>query len=288
MASDSSICSNAFFFRNRPERPANYSNAAQQEIVLVTRAWTQIASVTVLGTAACVVVSLIVNYLLLFNESLTPFGQMVIGANVVPVVIGAPLSFLLALRQQEIKRLRRELTRSATYDPTTAFYNGTVFSSVVDRRVFSETTGGQRRGAFLVINAANLRAINMRYGLRWGEEAIRLVASVIRASVRTEDVVGRLGASEFGIFLPGATEENAREIGERIRAGIAANYFAPAGEKGVLSVSVGGVFFEDELGFEGMFRAAEYHLSNAETSGSIIISQTSNDFLTRREIPTAH
>ncbi|WP_394885882.1 GGDEF domain-containing protein (plasmid) [Mesorhizobium sp. AaZ16] len=254
----------------------------------MTRAWTQITWVTVLGTVACVVVSLILNYLLLFNETLTSFGQMVVSANLVPVVIGGPLSFLLALRQQEIKRIRRELTRSATYDPTTAFYNGTVFSSVVDRRVFSEPTEGPRRGAFLVINAANLRSINMRYGLRWGEEALRLVASVIRTSVRTEDVVGRLGASEFGIFLPGATEKNAREVGERIRAGISANYFAPAGEKGVLSVSVGGVFFEDELGFEGMFRAAEYQLSNAEVSGFMMISQASNDFLTRRDGPPVH
>ncbi|WP_343044665.1 GGDEF domain-containing protein [Allomesorhizobium camelthorni] len=254
----------------------------------MTPARIQLAWVTVLGTVACVIASLILNYLLFFDKTLIPFGQMVISASVVAVVIGAPLSFLLALRQQEIKRIRCELTRSATYDTTTAFYKWTVFSSVVDRRAVSESTEGPRRGAFLAINASNLRAINMRYGLRWGEEALRLVASVIRSSVRTEDVVGRLGASEFGIFLPGATEKNAREVGERIRAGVAANYFTPAGAKGILSVSVGGVFFEDELGFEGMFRAAEYQLWNAEISGSMMISQASNDFLTRRDDPTAH
>jgi diguanylate cyclase len=254
----------------------------------MTRAWTQIAWVTVLGTVACVIASLILNYLLFFNETLIPFGQMVISASVVAVVIGAPLSFLLALRQQEIKRIRSELTHSATYDTTTAFYKGTAFSSVVDRRAVSGSTAGPRRGAFLAINASNLRAINIRYGLGSGEEALRLVASVIRTSVRTNDIVGRLGPSEFGIFLPGATEENAREVGERIRAAVAANYFTPAGAKGVLDVSVGGVFFEDELGFDGMFRAAEYQLWNAEISGSMMISQASDDFLTRRDDPTAH
>ncbi len=254
----------------------------------MTRAWTQIAWVTVLGTVACVIASLILNYVLSFNETLIPFGQMVISASVVAVVIGAPLSFLLALRQQEIKRIRSELTHSATYDTTTAFYKGTAFSSVVDRRAVSGSTAGPRRGAFLAINASNLRAINIRYGLGSGEEALRLVASVIRTSVRTNDIVGRLGPSEFGIFLPGATEENAREVGERIRAAVAANYFTPAGAKGVLSVSVGGVFFEDELGFDGMFRAAEYQLWNAEISGSMMISQASDDFLTRRDDPTAH
>jgi hypothetical protein len=37
-----------------------------------------------------------------------------------------------------------------------------------------------------------------------------------------------------------------------------------------------------------MFRAAEYQLWNAEISGSMMISQASKDFLTRRDDPTAH
>ncbi len=254
----------------------------------MTPALIKLVWATVLGTVACAIASLIVTYLLPFNKSLIPLAQIMISASIAAFVIGAPLCILLALREQEIKRIGCELTRSATYDTTTAFYKWTVFSSVVDRRAASESARGPRRGAFLAINASNIRAINMRYGLEWGEEALRLVASVIRTSVRADDIVGRLGASEFGIFLPGATEKNAREVGDRIRAGVAANYFTPAGAKGVLNVNVGGVFFEDELGFDGMFRAAEYQLWNAEISGSMTISQASKDFLVRREGPTAH
>ena len=45
----------------------------------------------------------------------------------------------------------------------------------------------------------------------------------------------------------------------------------------LLSVSVGGVIFENEFGFEGMYRAAEQQLSNAETSGDVRIMRIAKD-----------
>jgi diguanylate cyclase len=83
--------------------------------------------------------------------------------------------------------------------------------------------------------------------------------------VREEDLIGRIGTSIFGVFLPGATEEDAKEVGERIRARVAQVYFAPKGAEDVLSIGVGGVVFENELAFEDMFRSAEQLLSRNGT-----------------------
>lgn len=251
------------------------------------RTWKQVAGVTILGMACSLGFSLVLNYLLLLDSSLTPAGRMLISANVVPLAIALPLSLLLALKQRELRRVRHELTRSATYDSTTSFFKGRAFSSLVDRRIYSQSTEWPRRGAFLVINADNLSLVNMRYGLNWGEEALRLIASVIRSSVRSTDIVGRLGGGEFGIFLPGATEENARHVGERIRAGVAAKYFWPAGEQGIFTVTVGGVFFEDELGFDGMFRAAEQQLATAQHTGAVELAHETSETL-ERSGRTAH
>ena len=54
--------------------------------------WKSVAWLTVLGTAGILGVSLLINYLLLFAEGLTPFGRSVITATLLPVVIGVPLS----------------------------------------------------------------------------------------------------------------------------------------------------------------------------------------------------
>jgi len=253
---------------------------ALYEPTIGTRAWGGIAFITLLGTAASVAVSLALNYLLPFGEA--PFGRSMVAATLLAIAIGAPLSFLFAYYLLEARRYRRELTRSASRDQLTEFFNGSAFSSLVDRRVSSISTAGPRRGALLLVGAENIRSINMHYGLSWGEQALLLVASTIRSSVRSDDIVGRLGPNQFGIFLPGANEENAKEVGQRIRTGVAAVYFAPvrfapAGGTDLLSVSVGGVIFENEFGFEGMYRAAEQELSNAETSGDIRIMRIAKD-----------
>lgn len=255
---------------------------AAYEPAIGTRSWGVIASITLLGTAASVAFSLALNYLLFLGETLVPFARSTLVPTLLAVAIGAPLSFLFAYYLQEARRFRRELARSVSYDQLTEFFNGSAFSSHVDRRVSSKSTGGPRQGAFLLVSAENLRSINMHYGLSWGEQALLLVASTIRSCVRSDDVVGRLGPSEFGIFLPGASEENAREVGQRIRAGVAAVYFAPvrfapAGGTDLLSVSVGGVIFENEFGFDGMYRAAEQQLSSAESSGDVKIARIASD-----------
>jgi diguanylate cyclase (GGDEF)-like protein len=121
---------------------------------------------------------------------------------------------------------------------------------------------------------SNLRDISSRFGLDWGEEAQRIVASTIRASVRNDDLVGRLADGEFGIFLPGASAENARHVAERIRQEVAKVYFAPGttgldGKTSLIDVNVAGVFFEQQLGFEDMFRSAARQLA-ASSPGSRI------------------
>lgn len=231
------------------------------------KALNQVAGLVALGTIGAIAFSLALNYLLLLDPTLTSFNRILISAIVVPPAIAAPLSILLAFKQEEIKRLRQTLSRDATYDPATSFLKPKVFSSLVDRRMNVGLTGTSRPGAFLIIDVENLRLINMRHGLDWREEVLRVVAGVIRTSVRSDDVVGRLGETEFGIYLPGATEENAYQVAERIRAGIMMNYFGTKEERAEIKVTVGGLLFENPIEFEKMFLAAERKLVEAQESG---------------------
>ncbi|TIQ38193.1 MAG: GGDEF domain-containing protein [Mesorhizobium sp.] len=238
------------------------------------RAWTRVVWLSLLGTAGCVGLSLGLNYLLLFIDGLTPFGRSVVTATLLPIVIGLPLFAMLGWRQVEIRRFRQELTRTGTYDRLTGCLNGAVFTSMVDRR--AARPAGPRSGAFLVIHPEHLASINLRFGLGWGDEALRLIASAIRSSVRKDDLIGRLGNSMFGVFLPGATKQDAKEIGERIRQAVGQIYFAPKGDKDVLAIRAGGVVFEHELAFEDMFRSAEELLLEAQDEADLALSHVSN------------
>ncbi|WP_292101444.1 GGDEF domain-containing protein [Mesorhizobium sp.] len=241
-----------------------------------TQSWKDVAWLTVLGTAGCLILSLGLNYLLLFSEALTPFARSVITATLLPLAIGLPLFLLLGSKQAEIRRYRQELNRSATYDRLTGCLNGPVFTSMVDRRAAKTSEAGPRSGAFLVIHPEHLKSLNLRFGLEWGDEALRLIASTIQSSVRKEDLVGRIGTSMFGVFLPGATEKDAKEIGERIKARVRDVYFAPKGTEDVLAVQVGGVVFEHELAFEDMYRSAEERLLEVRDEARVALSHINN------------
>ncbi|WP_245500150.1 MULTISPECIES: GGDEF domain-containing protein [unclassified Mesorhizobium] len=240
------------------------------------QSWKDVAWLTVLGTAGCLILSLGLNYLLLFSEALTPFARSVITATLLPLAIGLPLFLLLGSKQAEIRRYRQELNRSATYDRLTGCLNGPVFTSMVDRRAAKTSEAGPRSGAFLVIHPEHLKSLNLRFGLEWGDEALRLIASTIQSSVRKEDLVGRIGTSMFGVFLPGATEKDAKEIGERIREAVGQIYFAPKGEKDVLAIRTGGVVFEHELAFEDMYRSAEERLLEVQDEARVALSHINN------------
>ncbi|QPC95131.1 diguanylate cyclase [Mesorhizobium sp. INR15] len=239
--------------------------------------WKSILRLAVLGTIGSLCVSLALNYLLLFSDALTPFGRGVITATVLPVVICLPLFVFIGLKLAEIRRYRRELNRAATYDGLTGCLNGTVFTSFIERRAVGVSTAGSRSGAFLVIEPEHLRAINLRFGLGWGDEALRLIASTIRSSVRAEDIIGRIGATMFGVFLPGASEDDARNVGERIRESVSRIYFAPQGAEEILAVKVGGVVFEQELAFEDMFRPAEERLFAAQPGDKFELSRVTSN-----------
>lgn len=230
------------------------------------RRWAGRVRFAAIGTAVCVAISLAVNYLLLLGDDSDAFRRSMISALVLPVLIGTPLFLYLAVRLGEIRGYRNELKRLASYDSLTTVLNRNAFSSLVES---TQTRGGamagrgRRRGAFIVIEMDPLRDIYARYGQHGGDEAVRTVAGVVKSSIRAGDLVGRLGDGAFGVFLPGADEANAREVGERIRSTVSAAYFAPGGARTALAVTVAGVFFELQVGFDRLFQETEGQLRDA-------------------------
>jgi diguanylate cyclase len=243
---------------------------ANRKAVFLGVDWWPVSQLVVLGTLACVGFSVLLNYLLLFVQ-IDPFTRSIVTAVVLPFFLAVPLLSILAVKLQDIRNLRHELNQLATIDRVTSCFTGTAFSAFVGGSLTLERRKPSKgnQGALLVIDVEHLNAINARFGHNWGDEALRLIASVIRSSIRSTDVVGRVGNSEFGVFLPDASEENAVEIAERIRAAVASAYFAPQGrEEDALTVSVGGIIYRDQVDFGEMFRAAEQQMHKAKNDGA--------------------
>jgi len=82
--------------------------------------------------------------------------------------------------------------------------------------------------------------VNDTFGHLAGDQVLIAVAQVIADNMRPTDMPVRYGGEEFSIFLPEATIENARIVGERLRKGVESTPIQlDSGEVIKVTVSVG-------------------------------------------------
>lgn len=241
--------------------PGNTSN-------LATRSRLAPPARSIFIIAGCVASALIFNYLLFRAAGLPFLWAGVVSAVVIAVTVATPLLFYGVRRERELASVKSMLNQVSSADHLTSCLDGAVFTALVDTfRAAAEGKPVGREGALLVVDVDHFREVNASFGRSWGDEALRVIADVIRASVRSGDLIGRLGGEEFGIFLPNARRENAEDVAERVRKVIADTLFEPGGKHCLLTVSVGGIVFEDQLIFDELMEAAEEQLLTAKRNG---------------------
>lgn len=95
---------------------------------------------------------------------------------------------------------------------------------VTNRRHFLEILNtenkrrqGRGRHPFSVafIDIDDFKRLNDDLGHHVGDQALTLIAGVLRENVRDVDIIGRLGGDEFGILLPETDADDARVISTR-------------------------------------------------------------------------
>jgi diguanylate cyclase (GGDEF)-like protein len=234
----------------------------------VQRKWVRAIVLTAAGTVGCLAFSLSLQFLLFGGEDADIFRRGLMMALVLPLAIGAPLLLLLCLKSHELSTLKQQSIDERAQDSLTSCLNGPLFSAMVDAYPsLMGSRAGRQTGSLLMVDVDHLRVLNERIGHRGGDQALRVIAGVIRSSVRSGDLVGRIGGDEFGVFLPGATRDDAEKVAERIRHSVAEIRFEAGGSKWPLSVSVGVVLFETEIGFDALLQAAGEQTQVAKKGG---------------------
>ena len=102
----------------------------------------------------------------------------------------------------ERKRIERELSALAKYDPLTGLPNRLLFHD----RLAQAVQRIDRRDhvvALIFIDLDGFKAVNDRYGHATGDRLLVAVAERLRSVVRRTDTVARLGGDEFTIILEG-------------------------------------------------------------------------------------
>jgi len=121
----------------------------------------------------------------------------------------------------------------------------------------------------LLIDADHFKKINDQWGHPTGDVALKSITDAIRSSLREHDIVGRIGGEEFAVFLPGANEEEALMVAERIRTAVEKVVFVPGerAERYPLTVSIGGVAKLGDASLSQIMTIADRKLYQAKESG---------------------
>ncbi|MGY5802164.1 GGDEF domain-containing protein [Rhizobium hainanense] len=181
-----------------------------------------------------------------------------VGAALVSAFVAFPLLFALQLNNSAIRKMQENVTQAARYDSVTKTLNGTAFAAAVehfiDRRKHAATDAG---GIVIAVIVDTFDDISRRYGPQWADTVMQSLASIIQSSVRRDDLVARLATNELGIFLPGATIEDAHDIGTRIRTRLSEATFSA--DSGPLSVAIrlGGISFDGPADFNQLRQLAD-------------------------------
>jgi diguanylate cyclase (GGDEF)-like protein len=77
--------------------------------------------------------------------------------------------------------------------------------------------------SIIMFDLDRFKAINDRHGHATGDAVLRKFCEIAAASLRPNDLLGRLGGEEFAAMLPGSSVEAAYARAERIRASFAEN-----------------------------------------------------------------
>ncbi|WP_166380944.1 GGDEF domain-containing protein [Catellatospora methionotrophica] len=138
------------------------------------------------------------------------------------------------LDQDRLRRIAAHYACQATTDPLTGLPNR--------RRTERFTASLARRHVDAVVGVLDLdgfKAVNDTHGHACGDVVLQRVAGVLARTVRHGDFAARHGGDEFVVVLPRTTMAEAVDIGERIRAAVAAEDWATVIPGTPVGISVG-------------------------------------------------
>ncbi|HWV18815.1 MAG TPA: diguanylate cyclase [Rhodocyclaceae bacterium] len=122
----------------------------------------------------------------------------------------------VAQATEELRKRKEEAEMLARMDVLTGIPNRRAFMQTAEQEVLR----AQRYGNPLTVAVLDLdhfKTINDTYGHATGDHVLINRASLLEASVREVDSVGRLGGEEFAILMPGTPLSEAIQAIERIR-----------------------------------------------------------------------
>ncbi|WP_153111039.1 diguanylate cyclase [Propionivibrio limicola] len=179
------------------------------------------------------------------------------------------MNLLLAQKTLEIERtLKKKAEEQAHTDYLTGLCNRRHFFELAEREL-ARSTRYQRPFAVMMIDIDHFKTINDTWGHSVGDLVLQKVSQLIRDTLRSVDIFGRIGGEEFAAVIVETDGSNAVEVAQRLCLMVADARISP--REGVcvqVTISIGVTAMNGKnLSFENLMGEADQVLYRAKQAG---------------------
>jgi diguanylate cyclase (GGDEF)-like protein len=171
---------------------------------------------------------------------------------------------------EQEERALVKVYESSVKDGLTGVWN----RKYLDERLASELAFAVRHPAaqlaVVLADIDHFKKVNDTYGHLVGDEVLKATAGVMRAAIRTEDLVARYGGEEFVVVARGVDLKSATQLGERLRVVAERNQLQVDGKVLTRTISAGVATLEccgADKSVERLLGLADERLYRAKETG---------------------
>jgi diguanylate cyclase len=168
----------------------------------------------------------------------------------------------------ELQQKQKELERLTRQDGLTGLFNRNTFTELSR----SELARSQRQGSsttIVLLDLDHFKRVNDTWGHPAGDAVLRHAATLTSSTVRSTDLVGRLGGEEFIVLLPNTAMDAGRRIAEKIRLRLESSVVKWEGNRIPVTASFGvsSTTAAEKLDFDHLYTEADKALYLAKHRG---------------------
>jgi two-component system cell cycle response regulator len=138
---------------------------------------------------------------------------------------------------EQLRASVRTGLQAAVFDPLTGLYNRRYAMPHLER-ISDHARKTERTFAVMVADLDHFKRINDIYGHSSGDAVLVEVANRLRSSLRSSDMVARIGGEEFLVIMPGTNLVEAQKAALRICGDISAKPFVVPGSSDPITVTI--------------------------------------------------
>ncbi len=173
----------------------------------------------------------------------------------------------IKVQQEALEKANKALEQLAFSDSLTGLPNRRFFDEALQREAAAMARKGHA-SSLILLDLDYFKNINDTYGHYVGDTALKQVSQLFKASLRTTDLICRLGGEEFLLLLPETNITGALAAAEKLRKQLERHVFKADGISIRITASFGVMKFTPEvLNNPNYFTPADNALYRAKLNG---------------------